>query len=309
MPTSPGPAPASYQPSPSARHGVGRRPRLWDLVPVAEAPASGANRWRCPFGTGPDSFTSISPPQSPATNSWISARRLASGRLRDDVLPYFCHANHPRIARPASHQETGRPGSDATSAGRRVGYGARPSWEMLHVASRRLSLQSAWAGRRDFRKPLDGPRWAGQKLPPAGQSRDRKLPRSRRGGRGSASRSSPRCPRWRCAPARSTSARASRRRRAGRGRSRRLERDVPRLNQYAPGIRRARAAARRSRAPAAAYGLDVDPDREVWSPPGPPRRSRRDPGPDRRRRRVVLLEPCYDSYVAIIPLAPGVRRR
>ena len=80
-------------------------------------------------------------------------------------------------------------------------------------------------------------------------------------------------------------------------------------NQYAPGIGvpelRAAIAAHQKRW----YGLEIDPDTEVAVSTGATEAIAAsllgliDPGDD-----VVVLEPYYDSYVAVIQMAGGVRR-
>ena len=81
-------------------------------------------------------------------------------------------------------------------------------------------------------------------------------------------------------------------------------------NQYAARPRRPRAArgGRRAPGPALRHRPRPRPPR-WWSPPARPRRSRprssrwSNPGDE-----VVVLEPYYDSYVACIEMAGGVRR-
>ena len=81
-------------------------------------------------------------------------------------------------------------------------------------------------------------------------------------------------------------------------------------NQYPPGAGHPRAAVRRSqRTGCAATGLAYDPDGEVLVTTGATEAIAAallalvEPGDD-----VVVLEPYYDSYVACIGFAGGVRR-
>ncbi len=123
-------------------------------------------------------------------------------------------------------------------------------------------------------------------------------------------RSSRRCPRWPCAPARSTSARGSP---TWTGQPAVVEAAVEALragrNQYAPGPGvpelRAAVAAHQARH----YGIELDPETQVVVTAGATEAIAAallalvDPGDE-----VVVLEPFYDSYVACIEMAGGVRR-
>ena len=128
--------------------------------------------------------------------------------------------------------------------------------------------------------------------------------------RGSRRRSSPRCRRWRCAPGRSTWARASP---TSTGRPTVIARAVEALqgghNQYAPGTGVPALREAIARHQARHYGLDLDPDRQVCVTTGCTEGVAAallglvDEGDE-----VVVLEPYYDSYVAMIQMAGGVRR-
>ena len=123
-------------------------------------------------------------------------------------------------------------------------------------------------------------------------------------------RSSRRCRRWRCAPSRSTSGRASptstARRRSSPGRSRRWR---PGATSTPPAPAYPSCGRRSSRHQQRHYGLELDPDDQVVVTTGCTEAIAAallglvDPGDE-----VVVLEPYYDSYVAMIQMAGGVRR-